>query len=242
MKPYFSTALGSLYHGDCLEIIPTLDNIDVVNTDPPYNLKKDYGRRTKNINEKISDNLSPEDYQKWFSVVFYEINKKMENGYLYCSHSDQGIWDAKPAIERNGFKYVQVLVWWGKNGYSMALHTKTWGFRHELILFFRKGDPVPLDIKKKGVWFQSVIEATRPQTNYKDKRYHICQKPLSLYDTILMRTPGKIVLDPFMGSGTTAIVCERQNREWIGIELSEENCEITAKRLELEASQLKLCY
>ena len=48
------------------------------------------------------------------------------------------------------------------------------------------------------------------------------------------------VLDPFLGSGTTAIACERLNRKWIGIEISEEYCEIAAKRIERETSQLKL--
>ena len=240
MKPYFETALGKLYHGDCLEIIPGLEEIHLVNTDPPYNLNKDYGYRTKNINAKISDDLPTEEYWTWFKCVFKEISKKMENGYLYCSHSDQKVWGAKPSIESAGLEYVQLLVWWGKNGYSRALHTKTWGFRHEVILFFRKGNPEDLKIKTKGMWFQSVIEASRPQSNYKDKRHHITQKPLKLYYTIIYRTPGERTLDPFMGSGTTAIACERLNRRWIGIEISEEYCEIAAKRIEQEAAQIKM--
>ena len=240
MKPYYETELGKLYHGDCLEIISGLEEIHLVNTDPPYNLNKDYGQRTKDINTKINDNLTREEYQVWFKSVFNEISKKLKNGYLYCSHSDQGVWEAKPIIESAGLEYIQLLIWWGKNGYSRALHTKTWGFRHEVILFFRKGDPEALKIKMPGMWFQSVIEASRPQSNFKDCRYHVTQKPLKLYQVILLRTPGKITLDPFLGSGTTAIACERLKRRWIGIEISEEYCEIAAKRIENERKQLKL--
>ncbi len=240
MKLYYETDLGKLYHGDCLEIISGLEVVHLVNTDPPYNLNKDYGRRTKDINTKINDNLTPEAYWKWFGSVFDEISKKLKDGYLYCSHSDQNVWGAKPVIEAAGLEYVQLLVWWGKNGYSRALHTKTWGFRHEVIMFFRKGDPCNLKIKVPGMWFQSVIEAPRPQSNYKDKRFHVTQKPLALYQAIIFRTPGEITLDPFLGSGTTAIVCERLNRRWIGIEISEEYCEIAAKRIENERKQLKL--
>jgi len=57
----------------------------------------------------------------------------------------------------------------------------------------------------------------------------------------LVKTPtGGIILDPFSGSGTTLIACERLNRSWIGIDDKEEYCEISAKRIEAESSQLKL--
>ena len=51
---------------------------------------------------------------------------------------------------------------------------------------------------------------------------------------------GQIVLDPFIGSGTTAIACEALGRKWIGIEISEKYCEIAAKRIEAEYKQRKL--
>lgn len=239
MKPYFETDLGKLYHGDCLDIIPGLEDVHLVNTDPLYNLNKDYGHKFKNIDSKINDNLIQESYWKWFRSVFNEIGKKLKNGYLYCSHSDKGVWEAKTAIESTGLEYIQLLIWWGKNGYSRALHTNTWGYRHETILFFRKGNPDKLETKTKGMWFQSVIEASRPQSNYKDKRYHVAQKPLKLYQTIIARTPGEITIDPFLGSGTTAIVCEKLNRRWIGIEISEECCEIAKQRIIKETRQLK---
>jgi len=233
MRAYFETELGKLYHGDCLEILGGLEEAHVVNTDPPYNLNKDYGNET-------SDNLPEDEYWSWFGQVFGQIRKKIRDGYLYCSHSDQGLWNAKPTIEGAGFEYVQLLIWWARNGYSHALHTKTWAFRHEAILFFRIGNPESLDIKKSGMWFQSVIEAVRPQSNYKEGRYHVTQKPTKLYRTILDRTPGEVTLDPFMGSGTTALVCEDLNRRWIGIEISEKYCEIAAKRIERETRQRKL--
>ena len=53
-------------------------------------------------------------------------------------------------------------------------------------------------------------------------------------------TVGDIILDPFLGSGTTAVACERLGRRWIGIEISKEYCDIAVKRIDLERSQLKL--
>ena len=77
------------------------------------------------------------------------------------------------------------------------------------------------------------------------KNNHPTVKPLKLMEYLcaLTETPTKgIVLDPFGGSGTTAIACERLNRKWIGIEKEEKYCEISAKRIEQEISQLKLPF
>jgi DNA modification methylase len=73
-------------------------------------------------------------------------------------------------------------------------------------------------------------------------RYHPTQKPVALFSLIIddYLLEGGTVCDPFFGSGTTAIACERLNRHWIGIEISEEYCEIAVKRIENERKQLKL--
>ena len=68
---------------------------------------------------------------------------------------------------------------------------------------------------------------------------HPTQKPTSLI-VCLLEVGGETVLDPFIGSGTTAVACERLNRRWIGIEIEEKYCEIAARRIEKENQQLKL--
>ena len=75
-----------------------------------------------------------------------------------------------------------------------------------------------------------------------EKRYHPTQKPVGLFMWILNEygKPEWITLDTHLGSGTTAIACERLNRRWIGIEIEERYCQIAAKRIENERSQLKL--
>jgi len=74
------------------------------------------------------------------------------------------------------------------------------------------------------------------------KRVHPTQKPIELMRRILTDyyPNAKRTLDPFLGSGTTAIACERLERKWIGIEISEKYCEIAAKRIEAEYNQRKL--
>ena len=66
-----------------------------------------------------------------------------------------------------------------------------------------------------------------------ERRYHPTQKPVELMRWILKKFTGidDIILDPFLGSGTTAIACEQLNRKWIGIEISKEYCEIARRRI-----------
>jgi DNA modification methylase len=73
------------------------------------------------------------------------------------------------------------------------------------------------------------------------EKVHSTQKPDDLFiDVISTRNDWGFILDPFLGSGTTAVACERLGRKWIGIEISEQYCELAAKRIEAEAAQLKL--
>ena len=71
------------------------------------------------------------------------------------------------------------------------------------------------------------------QTN-KEKRFHVTQKPVKLFQQILLKyaKPGQIVLDCFGGSGTTALACEKLNLKWIMIEKEEKYCSIIKKRLQ----------
>ena len=212
--------------GDCLEVMKDWPDgcVDLVLTDPPYNLGKKYGDAT-------NDNMSPQKYRKWFNKRMSEIFRVCGTGYLYLSHSDKGIYKVKPDLEKIGFNYIQTLVWWGKNGYSMQLHRRSWSYRHELILFMCKGEPEVLSAGESGDWYTSVIETPRPQSNFKAGRFHPTQKPLLLYWRYIKRTPGTIILDPFCGSGTTCVAAKMLGRRYIGIDISEEYCQIARDRL-----------
>jgi DNA modification methylase len=78
--------------------------------------------------------------------------------------------------------------------------------------------------------------------NAKEKRYHPTQKPASLFEDIIIMysKPNHIIIDPYSGSGTTGIACQRQTRQWIMIEREEKYCEIAAKRISKETAQLDL--
>lgn len=232
IKPYYEEPGITIYHGDCRDILPHLEPVDLVLTDPPYNLGKRYGEGT-------NDARDLEDYRNWFREIFGVVYRKIGDGYLYCSHSDRGSYLAKEDLEGIGFSFVQTLIWWGKNGYSMQLHRKTWSYRHEAILFMSKGEPRDLEAGIPGMWYTSVIEAPRPQSNFKEGRHHPTQKPLKLYKNLIQRTPGEAVLDPFLGSGTCLIAAKDLGRKAIGIEIEEKYCEIAVQRLKQEVLPLQ---
>lgn len=232
MRPYYEDKRVTIYHGDCREVLPQLDvRADLVVADPPYNLGKRYGSKT-------NDARDLEVYWCWFGDIFKAVFEQMVEGYLYVSHSDKGIYHAKPVLEEIGLEYIQTLIWWGRNGYSMQLHRKSWSYRHEPILFMQKGDPPTLEAGNKGMWYTSVIEAPRPQSNFREGRYHPTQKPVKLYKILIARTPGQLLLDPFMGVGTSLIASKELNRHCIGIEIEEKYCEIAARRCSQEVMEL----
>lgn len=231
MIPYYDHEGITIYHGDCREFLPYL-SADLTVTDPPYNIGKKYGEGT-------NDNREPKEYWTWFSDIFTQVFASMGNGYLYMSHSDKGAYQAKPELERIGFDYVQTLIWWGRNGYSMQLHRTSWSYRHEPILFMSKGEKRELVAGEKGMWYTSVIEVPRPQSNFSEGREHPTQKPVKLYTTLIQRTPGDIVLDPFMGSGSVLRAAKNMNRKAIGIEIEEQYCEVAAKRLSQSVMNLE---
>ena len=218
--------LNKIICGDCLEVMKDWpDNcVDLVVTDPPYNLGKNYG-------PTCNDKMPEKKYWKWFKDVFKQLYRISRDGYLYFSHSDRGTYKAQPIIIRLGYKYKQTLIWWGKNGYSMSLHRKTWSYRHEAILFFEKGEAPPLEAGDPGMWYTSVIEVPRPQSNFKEGRCHPTQKPIKLYSTLIQRTPGQLVFDPFCGSGTCCVAAKLLGRNYIGIDISEGYCKIARMRI-----------
>jgi DNA modification methylase len=217
---YYRTDLGVLYNADCLTIMPELEPVDLVLTDPPYG-----------IGESNEKNLSrgkcakPTDYghYKW------DVKKVSDKHIL------ETIKSADHSIIFGGNYYVSCLsdspcwlVWDKDNTGDFADCELAWTNLNTAVRKF------------KYRWNGMLQECGGKD---KEKRYHPTQKPVGLFMQILLKysQAGWTVLDPFAGSGTTALACERVGRlNWILIEREEKYCEIAAKRIEQERKQLKL--
>jgi len=214
MKPYYETELGKLYHGDCLEIMPLLGTVDLVLTDPPYNAGKDYGT--------YKDNLPTDEYLKFLTRVFY----KTVFGIYLDSHRLKMVWDIFP-------KASPIVIYVAANGFSNKQNIRQ---DHHAILTNATSDK-----QISSVW--TGIRVQREGYFFREKKTgHPCQTSLDAFLRFAghFSNKGDNILDPFIGSGTTAVACERLGRKWIGIEIEEKYCEIAAKRIENERKQLKL--
>ena len=245
MKLFYKTELGKLYHGDCLEIMPQLEPVDLVLTDPPYG-------KTQNAWDDLQVTIDIFDSMKDLDIVFT------------CQNPSTSILVSR-YIDR--FKWADV---WHKSQSTGFLNCKVMPLRqHEDIIILscgkKKYNPQIIkksfcDIRRHGKTAASDnygkfnnerkrsigIDETYPRSiiycENSQNGYHPNEKPTKLFSGLVLTYSDErdLLLDPFLGSGTTAIACERLKRKWIGIEIEEKYCEIAAKRIEQERKQLKL--
>lgn len=251
-NPCYLTSLGALYKGDVLDLLPVISNesIDTVFADPPFNLKKDYGG-------SVNDDLSKEEYLDWCKKWISECVRVLKPGgslFLYNipkwnvllgAHLDElGLtfrhWIAiniKLSLPINGRLYPShySLLYYtkGKPKTFNKIRTPIEKCRHcngEIKDYGGHRDAMnPLGVNLTDVW--SDIPPVR-HWKFKSKKRKANQLSTKLlYRVIHLSTnKGDVVLDPFGGSGTTFDVCEREERNWIGIEL--ESTDLIIERLE----------
>ena len=210
---YYRTDLGVLYHADCLQIMPMLEPVDLVLTDPPYGIDYNSQRQGLNTGRKFDDITNDKygmDLQLILNMDCCVISFGASNYPSQLPH--KGIW-----------------LCWYKRGYGAE---NALGSPFELAWINRRAGQYK---------FYHVIHGGFVNSDG-GTRLHPTQKPVQLFIAIMedFSKKNQLILDPFLGSGTTAISCERLNRRWIGIEIEEKYCEIAAKRIENERKQRKL--
>lgn len=211
-KPYYENENGKLYHGNCLDIMPLLDPVDLVLTDPPYGIGESYKRnnRRKNL-------ANPTDYD------FYDWDRK----------------PASPIMIKLCMSAGKKTIIWGGNFFNLPPSQKWLVWDKINSGCFADCELAWTNLTGAVRIFRHMWNGMCRQSEKNVKRVHPTQKPIALMLWCLQLHYGS-VLDPFIGSGTTAIACECLNRQWIGIEISEKYCEIAAKRIEKEREQLQL--
>ena len=224
-KPYYKTDFGILYHGDCLDILPHLEPVDLVLSDPVW------GTKTKCNAQRFTRRSSP-----WWGNI--DNSKVTPHEDL---KNDDRPFNPAPFIN-------QKAILWGANNYASKLPDSNgwliWDKRLGAENMAENGWP----LGEAELAWTNIIGSTRVFRNLwsgilrsseKGQHYHPTQKPIELMAWCLKFTAGT-VLDPYLGSGTTAVACERLKRRWIGIEIEGKYCEIAVKRIESERKQLKL--
>lgn len=234
-----TTPIDTIIQGDCLDILSGMspESVDIVLTDPPYSTGGLF-RSDRNANtgskyivggtelirpDFYGDNRDQRSFLIWCNLWMSQCWRVLKpDGYFCCFTDWRQLPTTTDAIQVSGFVWRGIYVW----DKTEAARPEKGRFRHQceyLIYATKSGWSKNTETCLPGVFRKAVNSA---------EKFHQTGKPVELIEEVLQVSPeGGLVLDPFIGSGTTAVAAKRTGRHFIGIELSEEYCEIARKRI-----------
>lgn len=227
--------------GDAIEEMKKIpdNSIHLIVTDPPYNLNKDYGNNT--------DNLEFNDYLEFSRQWLKEAKRVLtDNGSIYVFMGMKYISYIYSILEQElSMTFNSWITWYYTQGIG-----KTKGFspRHDDILLFTKSPKKFVfnldDIRIPQKYYRSVnnMRGANPGNVWEFSHMHYCnknrkkhptQKPEGLFERMILASSneGDMILDPFVGSGTALRVCQQTNRNGIGIDINPEYIDMAKDRL-----------
>lgn len=206
-----------LYLGNSFEIVPVLDPVDAVITDPPYVLDKPSGQKIKTFVRKYWIDLYDQKLDQGFSVDFLFLAP-----HVVSFLSKKQIRDFIDAAETRG--YYWTLLCWHKNN-PAPLCGNSYLPDTEYIFHMWKDKKLCGSYKTKKKFWVSDVE--------KNEFDHPTVKPQFIMEPLVLNATqkGETVLDPFMGSGSTGVACMKYGRKFIGIETNEAHFELAVKRI-----------
>lgn len=218
--------------GDCLNVLKTIpdESIDLIVTDPPYKITSrgcsgTMGGYWKNEKAKKgiifdNNNISCKDYLP----EFYRVLKEKSILYLMCNNTN--LQEMINVATETGFKFVKSLIWEKGNKICGRYYMGCF----EYILLFRKGRDRPINNCGTPDILKIPIKKLKDENG---KNLHDTEKPVELMKILVENSSneGEIVLDPFMGIGTTGVACKKLNRNFIGIEIDDKYFDIAMDRI-----------
>lgn len=238
--------LKRIHMGDCLELMAKLppESISAVVTSPPYNIKNSTGNGLKDgrggkwANAELlkgydtyNDCMPYDEYVKWQRKCLQAMMRVLRSdGAIFYNHKwrvQGGLLQDRHDIVK-GFPVRQIIIW-----------QRQGGFNHNPGYFLPTYEVIYLITKPKfrlapkagslgDVWSIPQARGNR----------HPAPFPVSLAERCINSTISGIIMDPFMGSGTTALAAEICGRDWVGFEISEEYCELARLRLDQFSKRL----
>lgn len=238
--------LNQIVCGDTVEVMKSMpsESIDLIVTSPPYNLKNSTGNGMKdgrggkwknaalvNGYSHYDDNMPHDKYVEWQRNCLNEMMRLLKNnGAIFYNHKwrvQAGLLQDRQDIV-SGLPVRQIIIWRRKGGFNFnpGYFLPT----YEVIYLIAKPKFM---LSPKANALGDVWEFTQEMNNT-----HPAPFPIALAKRCIESTDAQVILDPFMGSGTTAIAAKRLERKYIGIELSPDYCEKAKKRIESDNFQL----
>ena len=239
---------ATLYLGDCLEILPTLDKVDAVVTSPPYNTlnpsAKPSGLHAERKTDRnlwmekqggYFDQRSEPEYQQWQKTVLDACCAVASVVWINHKTRYRDGCGIHPLSFYTGHPLFAEVVW--DRGGSMALNCGRFAPSHEYWLGFGRPSYWDSSVNK----FMSVWRIP-PGEGKGIGNDHPCPYPERLVNPLIVGSSpkGGAVLDPFMGSGTTGAACMNLGRKFIGIEIEPKYFDIACERIKQAQKQTRL--
>ena len=236
---YPSDFINKFVCGDCVDVMQQIpdESVDIAVTSPPYNLKNSTGNGMKDgrggkwsnaalINgySDHADSMPHKEYVAWQRECLSEMFRVIKNdGAIFYNHKwrvQGGLLQDRQDIV-SGFPVRQIIIWKRKGGinFNPGYFLPT----YEVIYLIAKPK---FKLAPKANANGDVWEFTQEMNNS-----HPAPFPISLIERIIGSTNAEIILDPFMGSGTTAIAALNLGRQFIGIDISKSYCELSEERI-----------
>ncbi len=234
MKPYYQDDAVTLYHGDCREVLPSLDvRADLILTDPPYGVSVAGSRYvspqgTRNLDLLSEDSCWSEVKTLWQESLSASLARVADHGSIYAWVGHRIFGDTVGMLEGAGWS-TRFLVW-AKKVPPMGPPRSGWLSGAELCVYaYRPGRTWTHTVPCPN----NVFVADSYRHGQPGKLPHPTQKPTRVISPLVIAStnPGDLILDPFAGSGTTLRVAKDLGRRSVGIELREGFCEIIAERM-----------
>lgn len=250
--------LNKIYCMDCLEGLKQIpdESVDLIITDPPYNISQEKNISRKTFKSKIYKANSD------IKLNFGEWDR-FESEEEYFNFTESWFKECVRVLKPKSWIYI----WFDKQrtGYFDLLLAKKYGIVPKTIIVWHKTNPVPqfrkvnylscsefcwvgtkgkAKVKNFGYVKDMHTVIDYPNSSAYGETEHPTEKPVEIIKRFILHNSNEedIVLDPFMGSGTTAVACLKTNRKFLGFEISEEYCKIANKRIEKWLDQTKLDF
>ena len=207
---------ATLYHGDCLEVMPLLDGIDAVITDPPFNVGKDYGTH--------DDSMPEADYVAWIGSIITETLRLAKSQWVVVP-------TAKLAMFYSLLPEAQQVIIPMAAGYAIR---SGWTQKFAVMLVNGKPSGNPWNMwegirhRGEGYYFRE------------DTYGHPGYTPYGIMHRAVATARAETVLDPFLGTGTTGVAAVSAGKKFIGIEIERKFFDIACQRIEQAQQQLQL--
>ncbi len=222
-SPGFDRSSSFLFLADCLNVLDDLpdESVDCILTDPPYGVN--YKSLSRIMPKTTIVNDGPEAYCLLDKAMAIAVQKLKFNSHVYI-FTDWHAYEPMAEVVKKYFNLKNVLVW-VKNNRTRGDLKGNYGYQHEMVLYAHKGRRHLLGKRDGNVLHFDKV--------YSNRMRHPTEKPVKLLEYLIKKStsPGEVVLDMFMGSGSTCVAAKHLKRNYVGIEIDEVWYKVAKERL-----------